>query len=273
MKYVNIIDLREYDCYRNINARILYLDLACRMDVRTRNVAVSIRSMERDLGITYAAVRHALQLLIRCGLVTQLGAQSVAQSGAQSVAHLTTHLHIMSYNELQDTNNAGSSAEWSAEDNAVRSAESSAHYYYKNNNNINNSKPLTTAYARDFVDKFEETSLSEYCDVSVERARALKARYLELMEIKGKEWTDELDLRQHLLDWCKKNKKRAKDAAPMPQEPEQPQVDNRPHPSWLTADAWQWICNTCASGNAAPAVKDEYRNGCAELGIIPIYTL
>lgn len=269
MKYINIIDLRDFECYNNINCRLLYLELCSLMDVRTRNVTISQRAMERNLPMTYAAIRHALGMLLKDGLVAQVTAQEGAQEGAQRGAQRATHLHIMSFSELNDANNATSSAESNAESNAERNAESSA-YSNKGLDNYNYKKSkITLTRAKDLISDFEDSKVSLYVDISVGKVGTFKSEFLARMSVKNREWNDESDLISHFLDWCCKNKKsllqRADQSEQHKNQEQKEQTADVPHPKSIPLADWLWICKMVKQGNCAPAVKEEYERGCAEL--------
>lgn len=73
MRYTTIIDITEcpqiYDC---LSARIIYLHLVLKAGWGERNqdyCRCSIRSLQGDLGLTFAAVRHGLQVLEKYGMI------------------------------------------------------------------------------------------------------------------------------------------------------------------------------------------------------------
>lgn len=77
MRYTTVIDLSEFpDIYRNHAARILYFHLALKAGYHDNDrdqVAVSIRRLASDTGITVSATRHALRILTQAGLLTRTG--------------------------------------------------------------------------------------------------------------------------------------------------------------------------------------------------------
>lgn len=277
MKYINILDLRDFDCYQNINCRLLYLELCSRMDVKSRNVTFSQRGIERDLPMTYAAIRHALALLVRDGLVTQLSAQEIAQDGARGMTQRTTHLHVMSFNELSEVNSATSNAESNASGNAISDASNNAPMNKEKKKKLNNYILITLPRAREVLNSLDVKKISMYLDVAECHSSSFVGAFLSKMEIKNRTWLSKDDLVSHFLDWSCKNKKQvlaradqeqaAEEAAPMTAH------DEAPHPTALTAAEWDWICRIVASGQAAPAVLEEYKKGCHELGVIPTYAL
>lgn len=277
MKYINIIDLRDFDCYQNVNCRLLYLELCSRMDVKTRNVTFSQRGIERDLPMTYAAIRHALALLIRDGIVAQVDAQQSAQEGARKATQRTTHLHIMSFIELNDASNAPNSAESNAISDASNNASSDASKNKGKKKNLNNNFIITLTRAREILNSFDVKKISMYLDVSEWHGRSFVGAFLGKMEIKNRTWIDENDLISHFLDWSMKNKKQVIARADQEEATAEPAPttahDEAPHPAALSSAEWDWICRIVASGQAAPQVIDEYQKGCYELGIIPTYAL
>lgn len=277
MKYINIIDLRDFDCYSNVNCRLLYLELCSRMDVKTRNVTFSQRGIERDLPMTYAAIRHALALLIRDRIVAQVDTQQSAQEGARTSAQRTTHLHIMSFSELSDASNAPSNAESNAISDARNNASSSASFNDRRKNLNNNNLIITLTRAREILEKFDLKKISMYLDVSEWHGRSFVGAFLGKMEIKNRTWIDENDLISHFLDWSSKNKKQVLARADQEQAADElaPSTapEEAPHPTSITAAEWDWICRIVASGQAAPQVIAEYKKGCHELGVIPTYAL
>lgn len=75
MRYTTIIDITETPAvYRNAHARLVYLHLCLKAGYRDSDrdrVTASIRTLARDTGLTIAATRHALRLLLRHQLLTR----------------------------------------------------------------------------------------------------------------------------------------------------------------------------------------------------------
>lgn len=73
MRYTTIIDISEYpDLYRNPNIRILYLHMVLKSgyhDDDRDQCRLSIRRLSYDSGLSISAVRHALGVLQKFGLV------------------------------------------------------------------------------------------------------------------------------------------------------------------------------------------------------------
>lgn len=76
MRYTTIVDIRELPLYRNPSVRQLYLHLvlvAGYHDTDLDRVAVSVRGLASQTGLTISAVRHALDVMTKAGLVRREG--------------------------------------------------------------------------------------------------------------------------------------------------------------------------------------------------------
>lgn len=77
MRYTTLIDITEQpDVYRNVHARLLYLHLALKSGYHDNDrdlIAISIRRLAMDAGLTVSATRHALRVLGDAGLITREG--------------------------------------------------------------------------------------------------------------------------------------------------------------------------------------------------------
>lgn len=73
MRYTTCIDIREYtQIYRNVNARLVYLHLCLISGYHDddRDICrVSLRSLAEDVGITFSALRCALEQLEKARIV------------------------------------------------------------------------------------------------------------------------------------------------------------------------------------------------------------
>lgn len=266
MKYINIIDISEFECYSNVNARLLYLELCARMDVKTRDLIVSQRRLERSLPMTYAAIRHALSLLIRDGLVAQREAQDGAQDGTQRATQRATHLHIMSFSELSDINSATDNAQSNATSNARNNADFKQEIEILNNKNLE----ITHTRASEVLERLKDKDAALYIDVAEHRIKGFKSEFCARMAVKTRTWKDETDLISHFLDWANKNKKSIINKLQSSDQIEAVAVHQReeveePHPRSIPLAEWKWIIKTVQSGSAAPGVIEAYEKGCAEL--------
>lgn len=77
MRYTTIIDLTELpQVYRNTHCRLLYYHMACKAGYHDddRDLCMtSIRNLAADTGLSVSAVRHALGILAKHGLLTRQG--------------------------------------------------------------------------------------------------------------------------------------------------------------------------------------------------------
>lgn len=182
-KYLTILDISQADCYKNINARLLYLHLACRMDIQTNNYQVSIRRLALESGMSISAVRHALQALERDDLIV------TTQVATQVSTQVATQVHLVRYNELRTINDTGSDTQ--------SDTQSDTH---KNNKN---KKSFTLTNARESVKGWVALVAGEL-RLGADPTANLCDDFLRRMELKGKEWESESDCLAHLLSWCEK---------------------------------------------------------------------
>ena len=77
MRYTTIIDLSEYpQLYRSTNARLLYLHLVLKSGYHDDDrdlIDCSLRRLAMETGLTFSAVRCALDLLLKYNLVSRQG--------------------------------------------------------------------------------------------------------------------------------------------------------------------------------------------------------
>lgn len=77
MRYTTLIDISEFPAlYRNVNARILYLHMALRAGYHEDDrdvLTTSIRILQAETGLSFAAVRHALHILEGAALIKREG--------------------------------------------------------------------------------------------------------------------------------------------------------------------------------------------------------
>lgn len=73
MRYTTVIDISEIpDIYKNHNSRLLYLHMALKATYHDKNrdwLHISIRRLAADTGLSVAAVRNALKLLIKFNML------------------------------------------------------------------------------------------------------------------------------------------------------------------------------------------------------------
>lgn len=108
-KYIVIADISRCPSYRNVNARLLYLHCACRLDTSTYTYSQSLRNLAFECGMTVDAVRHALKLLERDGLITtQTAPHPTTRYAPQHAPQPTTQIHIVTIKEIQAPSKAPS---------------------------------------------------------------------------------------------------------------------------------------------------------------------
>ena len=108
-KYIVIADISRCPSYRNVNARLLYLHCACRLDTSTYTYSQSLRNLAWECGMTVDAVRHALKLLERDGLITtQTAPHPTTRYAPQHAPQPITQIHIVTIKEIQAPSKAPS---------------------------------------------------------------------------------------------------------------------------------------------------------------------
>lgn len=77
MRYTTVIDISQSrEIYRNLNVRLVYLHLCLKAGYHDHDrdlVRTSIRNLAADTGLTVAAVRHALNVLLKWRLLSRSG--------------------------------------------------------------------------------------------------------------------------------------------------------------------------------------------------------
>lgn len=79
MRYTTIIDISGSEMYKNQAVRLVYLHLVLKSgytDADRDLVTISVRRLAMETGLTLAAVRHALGMLAKAGLLKQQGKKS-----------------------------------------------------------------------------------------------------------------------------------------------------------------------------------------------------
>lgn len=201
IKYTTIPDIRRYSSYSSVNARILYLHLACSMDVSTRQYCHSWRQLAADLDMPLQQLRTALKQLERDGLVvTQTVTQRVTYGLTHKVTHGVTQIYILSVSELDEATNEATNSLTNSPTNSPTNSRSNS-----DKNNINNSNslkaPLTDARVA-----WEEKArdLAKVLGLSAEDAAALTKQFRERQHLKGKTWESEGDVLAHMISWAEK---------------------------------------------------------------------
>lgn len=93
MRYTTVIDISENrQLYANHNAVLVYLHLCLRAGYHDQDrdmVAISIRNLARDTGVTVSACRHAIKLLTAAGLITRTAGTWTVKKWVEE-QHITT---------------------------------------------------------------------------------------------------------------------------------------------------------------------------------------
>lgn len=208
-KYATIPDWREYSTYKFINCRLLYLHVAMSMDCTTRNYVRSLRQLSEELGMPFQQLRTALRALERDGLVvTQQVTQRLTYRLTQRLTQQLTQIHLMSVSELDAASNAASNT---ASNTATNTATNTASNTQKNNKNNKNTESLFHTHVRECVPELEKLVEEEFRLPPGEAAQMVDA-FLRRQELKGKAWTDDGDLKAHLVSWTEKRTKPKKAA-------------------------------------------------------------
>lgn len=78
MRYTTLIDIRELPLYRNASVRQLYLHMVLAAGYHESDmdqVAISLRGLSTQTGLTLSATRYALAVLVKAGLVRRQNGQ------------------------------------------------------------------------------------------------------------------------------------------------------------------------------------------------------
>lgn len=217
MRYVNIIDIRDLDLYRNTNVRLVYMHLCMAAHYPTGEVVLSRAKACEQIGVTPAAWRHAIEQLTKARLIEvesnlkndQLNDQETTKEATKKA----TKIKVYSYNELQAMSNQESS-QGNNQESSQGSSQGSSHIY-----NINNTKKtkidLTQRTRARIRESFE--AVKGYCGLSDYQAKQACEAFIKSMDRKHKTWEDETDMLAHLYDWAYKhysNHKKAPESSP-----------------------------------------------------------
>ena len=208
-KYITILDLRSKQCYKNTVARLVYLHVACSVDVSTYNYVCSIRRLAGELGLTVQSIRTALRQLVDEGLVTT---ELVTHQSTRGLTHqLTqplTQIHVMRINEIDAASNAASNT-------AANTAANTPSNTQKNNlNNKNNKNPPLTDARVAWAEK--QKILENSLNLDEAAAAEMVATFRQRQQLKKKTWEDDGDLTAHLIAFAEKRIASIQRAQPKP---------------------------------------------------------
>lgn len=205
-KWVIVQDARDLPCYRNLNARLVYLHCAMGCDISSYVYTCSLRRLAMEVGISYEAVRHALKALVADGLVevgstTQATTQTATQVATQRTTQRTTHLTTIKISKIDTANRTANHATNHAASNATNNATS--------HDGINNIKPkdpsktFTLTNARECAGRLKKTAENRFGLAEGVAAGAVN-EFLGLKELTKHSWRDEGDMAAHFISWCEK---------------------------------------------------------------------
>lgn len=203
-KYIYIRDISARPCYQNINARLLYLHIACNVELSTYSYCHSWRSLVSELGMSYQNLRTALKQLEKDGLIaTQQVTQQATYGATRKVTHKVTHIRLLKITELDEPANEPANSQANSQTNSQTNSQSNS---IKINKNNNKEEKLPPPYAREHAEELAAMA-AEVLKLTRQEADFLLGEFLKRKEIEKKTWTDEGDLKAHFLAWCEKNLK------------------------------------------------------------------
>lgn len=201
-KFIIMQDMRPLPCYRNINARLLYMHVAMGCDISTYTYATSLRRLASELDMTVDTVRHALKLLIRDDLLeVDSTPQSAPQSAPQSTPHFTPqktpHLTILKIKKNGTPNGTPNTTPYTTPYTTPCTTEYPTD---KNNKKYITEEGLTHDARVSVWAKLLEKEFS----LDTEASEAAVKAFFRRQRLKGKTWESEGDALAHLLAWCEK---------------------------------------------------------------------
>lgn len=210
-RFVIIKNIRDYPCYANVNARLLYLHLACLVDFTTYTTARSLRQLSYDLGMGLEAVRHAMRQLERDGLIaTHVATHTATQRATQRTTQRTTHITLLKINE----NGAPHGAPHNTPHNTPYNTPCNTPRHTQELNIIKTEeKALTHEGARECAEDLVKV-LEDALAMDHAAAAAMVDAFCKRMEVKKKAWPSHADMRAHVIAWAEKRLPIRKSATP-----------------------------------------------------------
>lgn len=200
-RFIILKNMRDYPCYSNVNARLVYLHAACQMDLATYTCAKSLRQMAKELGIGLEAVRHAVRQLERDGLIaTYIATQTTTHPTTYITTQQTTHLTILKANENCAPNCAP---------NNTPSNKLSNTHCNTSSNTQNKGEGITQGENLPLTDARvtwvkEASALADVLKIDAAVATSLVEEFRKRQQLKQKAWLNEGDLLAHLIAWAEK---------------------------------------------------------------------
>lgn len=200
-RFVIIKNMRDCPCYANVNARLLYLHLACLVDFTTYQTARSYRQLAYDLGMGLEAVRHAMRQLERDGLIaTHVATHPATHSATHRTTQPTTHITLLRINENGAPNGAPNNTPNNTPSNTPSNTPRHTHDL---NRIISEEKSLTHDRARECAEELAGV-LEDTLEMDHAAAAAMVDAFCKRMELKGKSWADHADMVAHVIAWAEK---------------------------------------------------------------------
>lgn len=183
MRYCTILDISSCSSYKNINARLLYLHIACNLETTSYDYNISLRRLSAAAGMSLSAVRAAMAALEKDGLI-----RTTHQTTHQTTQP-TTHIHLVRMNELQIPNDTPSDTQNDTQ----------------NDTQINKQVVgiFTLTDARECVQEWAALAAAEL-RVSADHAAALFDAFCRRQALKDKTWQSKGDCLAHFISWCEK---------------------------------------------------------------------
>lgn len=203
-KYITITDISELPCYKNITARLLYLHIACRLDVATYTYTRSVRALALEMATPVGQVRTALKALERDGVIeTHLSTHYTTRGMTHRLTQEVTQITLLKFNQLDRT--ADRTAD-TPHDTPTDTPPDTPSDTQKNNKIINKTQKAPHTLARARAEALGKLAEGEYKCSPMGAARLVDA-FCRRMEAQRKEWESEGDMTAHFLAWADKNRK------------------------------------------------------------------
>ena len=183
MRYCTILDISSCSSYKNINARLLYLHIACNLETTSYDYNISLRRLAAAAGMSLSAVRAAMATLEKDGLIT------TTHLTTHLTTQPTTHIHLVRMNELQPPNDTPNDTTHDTPNDTQINKQSGCLY--------------TLTDARASGQEWAALAAAEL-RVSADQSAALFETFFRRQELKGKTWQNKGDCLAHFISWCEK---------------------------------------------------------------------
>ena len=183
MRYCTILDISSCSSYKNINARLLYLHIACNLDTTSYDYNISLRRLSAAAGMSLSAVRVALAALEKDGLIT------TTHLTTHLTTQPTTHIHLVRMNEIQLPNDTPNDTPTDTPNDTQINKQLGCFY--------------TLTDARVCGQEWAALASAEL-RVSADHAAALFEAFCRRQALKDKTWQSKGDCLAHFISWCEK---------------------------------------------------------------------